>query len=141
MWHLFRARSVYNTGAWISGIGAAAFAAPDIYRTMKKQIISEDALKPHKRRSFKEYCTETENDKTSCAVKISHRIITTILVYPLHLGESNETVVKLFHYGFTGLMAATGSCAVGTVIGLTWPLSLPLLGMYKLETDYGYKFC
>ena len=138
-------RSLYKTGAWLFGVAAAGYSATRLVPEIKKELQYEDKLKSYSERlSYHDYHSKYflkyQNNATTCAEKIRDQIICTT-PYPFHLGSADDTVVKTSTYAALGLFGMLGCGAVGLSVGLTWPVTVPLLGLYKLETDYGYKLC
>lgn len=78
---------------------------------------------------------------TSCAGKIAERALHVAIGYPLNQVASTQTGAHVLHIiGTTGVSAAVG-VFVGGMCAATWPVSVPLGGLYLAEDQFGIKLC
>jgi len=131
---------LYKSGALLFGLGTSAFASYKIFETefQEKTVVERSESK-----TIRQIWDEEEErvKPDTCAEKIFQKGLGVCLFYPVNKLTSNETSCAVLDSSLRYVLPGLMGCSIGFMTGLTWPLSVPLVSLHYMETQYGYKLC
>lgn len=131
-----------SAGLLMSGAFACAITDPElpyIIEPIQKEKYGEYTYEQHKAM----FTTKIDNDDT-CFRKIIVTMGNNVLcpsMYPLAKLDDTKVGRQIINLTSGAFVGAALLIAVGIAGGATWPVSVPLAGIYVAESKFGWKIC
>jgi hypothetical protein len=138
-------KSIYYKGAVISGLATAGITMYHIHPELKNMATDVVITTSEYKRGWSSYNEYWDYwNPLPVHDTCASRIVNRFLSYPSYALDQTFSYKPFCNfYGWASYFGIQGCAGIlsGAIIGATWPVSVPLIGLHVAETKYGFKFC